>query len=206
MSSYFSSLIKQPVDFEEVQKLELGLLIENVAPFVMGGAIQMDVDVQVGEGNPLATGPGVEAGAGVDAKADLGVDIGLDASVNVDVGLDADLKGGVDVGLDAGLNPNAGVGFGDGMKPGPGAGMGIGVKPGIQTGTGTKPHAPVKSYPIKIAVNNMPEGPAFVPDTKNVPVSEDPNEVPEDARIAVFAAIDPDTGKPAEDVRLVKLP
>ncbi|KAK1887323.1 Desmoglein-2 [Dissostichus eleginoides] len=44
------------VDFEEVQNLELGLIITNVAPFVRGGAILMDVDVKIGEGNPMATG------------------------------------------------------------------------------------------------------------------------------------------------------
>lgn len=38
------------VDFEEVQTLELGLMIENIAPAVSGGAVLMDVDVQVGEG------------------------------------------------------------------------------------------------------------------------------------------------------------
>uniref|UniRef100_A0A3P8U4L9 Si:ch73-74h11.1 n=1 Tax=Amphiprion percula TaxID=161767 RepID=A0A3P8U4L9_AMPPE len=67
-----------------------------------------------------------------------------------------------------------------------------------------KPSVPSKSYPIKIAVNNVPEGPAFVPDTKDVPVSEDPNEAPDDGIIAVFAAVDPDTGKPAEDVSYAK--
>uniref|UniRef100_A0A7N5ZYP5 Cadherin domain-containing protein n=1 Tax=Anabas testudineus TaxID=64144 RepID=A0A7N5ZYP5_ANATE len=129
-------LIK-PVDFEEVQNLELGLLIENVAPFVEGGAILMDVDVQVGEGGPLAAGAGAGAGAGV------------------------------------------------------GAGVGPGVGPGV-------------GYPIKISVNNVPEGPKFKPETKNIPVSEDPNEAPEDGVITVFAAVDPDTGKPAEDVSYAK--
>lgn len=175
----------------------------------------MDVDVQVGKGGPLATGAGAGtgagtgagagAGAGVGAGVDLGVDVGVDADVNlgVDVGLDADLEGGGEVGL----NPEVGLGPGLGVKPGVGPGVGVGLKPGVKPGPGTKPKpkAPSKSYPIKIAVNNVPEGPAFVPDTKNVPVSEDPNEAPEDGVITVFAAVDPDTGKPAEDVRLVKL-
>ncbi|KAF7647869.1 hypothetical protein LDENG_00165520, partial [Lucifuga dentata] len=97
-------LIK-PVDFEEVQNLELGLMISNVAPFV------------------------------------------------------------------------------EGTKPGPAA---------------------PKNYPIKIAVNNVPEGPAFEPTTKDVPVSEDSSEIPEDGVVAVFAAVDPDTGKLAEDVSYAK--
>uniref|UniRef100_A0A3B4F8X0 Si:ch73-74h11.1 n=1 Tax=Pundamilia nyererei TaxID=303518 RepID=A0A3B4F8X0_9CICH len=65
------------------------------------------------------------------------------------------------------------------------------------------PDAP-KSYPIKISVNNVPEGPAFIPDTKIVHVSEDPKEAPKDGKIAVFAATDPDTGKTAEDVSYAK--
>uniref|UniRef100_A0A3Q1HGP3 Cadherin domain-containing protein n=1 Tax=Anabas testudineus TaxID=64144 RepID=A0A3Q1HGP3_ANATE len=67
-----------------------------------------------------------------------------------------------------------------------------------------KTDAPAKSYPIKISVNNVPEGPKFKPETKNIPVSEDPNEAPEDGVITVFAAVDPDTGKPAEDVSYAK--
>uniref|UniRef100_A0A3Q3GU06 Si:ch73-74h11.1 n=1 Tax=Labrus bergylta TaxID=56723 RepID=A0A3Q3GU06_9LABR len=67
-----------------------------------------------------------------------------------------------------------------------------------------KPDAPAKSYPIKIAVNNVPEGPAFIPDTKKVPVSEDPKDAPEDGVLTVFAAVDPDTGKTAEDVSYAK--
>ncbi|KAK2908364.1 hypothetical protein Q8A73_009437 [Channa argus] len=192
-------LIK-PVDFEEVQNLELGLLIENVAPFVDGGAVLMDVDVQVGEGSPLAAGAsagagaGAGVGAGVGVGMDLGVDAGVDADVNIglDLGLDTDLEAGVD----GGLKPETGLGPGNGV--GPGVGTGLKPKPG------TKPRAPAKSYPLKIAVNNVPEGPAFKPQTKNVPVSEDPNEMPEDGVITVFPAIDPDTGKPAEDVSYAK--
>ncbi|KAK2815966.1 hypothetical protein Q5P01_026433 [Channa striata] len=198
-------LIK-PVDFEEVQNLELGLIIENVAPFIDGAAVLMDVDVQVGEGSPLAigtsagagagAGTGAAAGTGVSAGIDLGVDAGVD--VGLDVGLDTGLEGGVDVGL----KPDTGLGPGLGIKPGVGPGVGIGLKPGVKPGT--KPSAPAKSYPIKVAVKNLPEGPAFKPETKHVPVSEDPNEVPEDGVITVFAAIDPDTGKQAEDVSYAK--
>ena len=91
-----------------------------------------------------------------------------------------------------------GVGPGTGVKPGPG---GVYVsKQGVKPGTKPKPSAPAKSYPIKIAVKNVPEGPKFRPKTKNVPVSEDPKKVPIDGVITVFAAVDPDTGLPAEDV------
>ncbi|XP_032381194.1 uncharacterized protein LOC116695185 isoform X2 [Etheostoma spectabile] len=174
------------VDYEEVKNLELGLVITNVAPFVEGDALLMDVDVQIGEGGPLPAGAGgasgASAGAGGGAGGGAGVDLG------VDLGLDAGGGVGVDLGLDAGLE--------GGLKPGVGGGLKPGVKPG------QKP--PPKSYPIKIAVNNVPEGPAFMPDTKKVPVSEDPNEAPKDGVITVFAAVDPDTGKPAEDVSYAK--
>uniref|UniRef100_A0A8D0A915 Si:ch73-74h11.1 n=1 Tax=Sander lucioperca TaxID=283035 RepID=A0A8D0A915_SANLU len=83
-------------------------------------------------------------------------------------------------------------------------GVGVGLKPGVKPGVkpGTKP--PAKTYPLKIAVNNVPEGPAFIPDTKKVPVSEDPKEAPKDGVITVFTAVDPDTGKTAEDVSYAK--
>ncbi|XP_071342908.1 uncharacterized protein [Trachinotus anak] len=174
-------LIK-PVDFEEVQNLELGLLIENIAPFVEGGAVLMDVDVQVGEGGALPSGASAFAGAG--ASGGAGVNQGVDMGVNAGVTLGVDVEGGGDVGLV--------------VKPGVGPGAGVGP------GTKLDPHAVAKSYPIKIAVNNVPEGPAFIPDTKTVPVSEDPDQVPEDGLITVFAAVDPDTGKPAEDVSYAK--
>ncbi|TNN68274.1 Desmoglein-2 [Liparis tanakae] len=50
----------------------------------------------------------------------------------------------------------------------------------------------------------MPEGPSFMPKTKNIPVSEDPTQTPEDGVLAVYTATDPDTGKPAEDVSYAK--
>ncbi|KAK1897464.1 Desmoglein-2 [Dissostichus eleginoides] len=40
------------VDYEDVQNLELGLIVTNVAPFVKGGPILMDVDVHIGEEDP----------------------------------------------------------------------------------------------------------------------------------------------------------
>ncbi|XP_024114899.1 desmoglein-2 [Oryzias melastigma] len=228
------------VDFEEVQNLELGLVIRNVAPFVKGGPVSMDVGVQIGEGDGKGAGLGAGAGAGAGAGvgADLGVDLdvdlgagldlGLDLNVDLDADLDADLDG--DLGLDAelgpgvglkpnlgikpagGLKPNLGVkpGAGPGAGPGPGPGVGIGLKPNmpnmpgkLRPGPKKNPDEP-KSYPIKIAVKNVPEGPAFIPTIKEVPVSEDKNDLPENGVITVFAAVDPDTKKPAEDVSYAK--
>ncbi|XP_069378764.1 desmoglein-2.1-like isoform X3 [Paralichthys olivaceus] len=176
-------LIK-PLDFEEVQNLNLGLLIENVAPFVEGGAMLMDVDVLVGEGSPLAAGVGA------------GIVVGAGVSARVEVGGDSELEGGGDSELEGGgdIRPNSGAGLAPGLA----------VIPGVKTGPVTKPHAPTKTYAIKIAVNNVPEGPVFIPDIKTVPVSEDQKEGPEDGVITVFAALDPDTGIPAEDVSYAK--
>ncbi|XP_062419458.1 desmoglein-2-like protein [Pungitius pungitius] len=183
-------LIK-PVDFEDLKKLELGLLIENVSPFVEGGAVLMNVGVNVGEGGPIATGAAAGVAAGVAAGAGAGGGGGLD--LGVEIGVDADLEGGVNLGSDAGL------------KPGVGPGSGVGLEPGFQPGQGTKPKPNSQTnYLIKIAVNNMPESPAFMPDTKSVPVSENPNQTPDDGAITVFTATDPDTGKPAEDVSYAK--
>lgn len=145
---------QQPLDFEEVQNLELAVLIRNVAPFVRGNAVIADVGVKVGEGEPLAPAAGAGGGAGVHLDGGVGVE-----------GPGGDLGTGLH--LDATLNGGGGT----------------------------------KAYPIRIAVNNVPEDPAFIPLVKEIPVSEDPNEQPEDGIIAVFAAIDPDTGKAADRVR-----
>lgn len=54
---------------------------------------------------------------------------------------------------------------------------------------------------MNIAVQNVPEGVAFKPPVKPVSVSENPEENPLMEVIAVYAATDADTGKPAEHVR-----
>ncbi|XP_055077211.1 uncharacterized protein LOC117394136 isoform X3 [Periophthalmus magnuspinnatus] len=239
-------LIK-PVDFEEVQNLDLDLLIENVAPFVVGSAVLMDVDVKVGEGGGAGVGAGLGAdlgldmGVGMDLGLDMGLHAGVDAGLDADLGadleadLDADLDAeldpdlGVDLGLDVGPHPELGVVLHPGGKPGPGggpaagpaggaagpglgAGVGVGLHPEGHLGPlgpGKKPRPKKKrpkkkpSYPIHISVNNMPEGPEFVPETKDVPVSEDPDKSIDDV-ITTYAAIDPDTGEIAEDVNYAK--
>ncbi|CAL8347463.1 unnamed protein product [Gadus morhua 'NCC'] len=48
------------VDFEELQKLELGLNISNVNPFISGiHAVSMEVPVEIGAGGPVAAEDGV---------------------------------------------------------------------------------------------------------------------------------------------------
>lgn len=152
---------QQPLDFEDVQNLELGVLIRNVAPFTKGDAVMTDVGVKVGEGDPLAPA----GGAGGGASAEGGVHVEGDVSVE---GPGGDLGAGLHP--EATLNADGNAGWS-------------------------------ASYPVRIAVDDVPEDPAFVPRVKEIPVSEDPDDQPEDGVIAVFAAVDPDTGKPAEHVR-----
>lgn len=180
---------KQPLDFEEVQKLELGLMIENVAPYVDGGGVEMDVGVQVGEGHlpNVPGGAGVGAGAEVSKEVHGGVDVGIGG---VDGSMESDLDGGLNGGLSGGLSGELEGGLEGNLHIHSPAGPAGGS---AETG---RP----KSYPIMIAVNNVPEGPAFIPEVKEVSVSEDPKHQPEDGIIIVFAATDPDTGEPAEDV------
>lgn len=175
------------MDFEEVQNLELGLMIENVAPYVDGGGVEMDVGVQVGEGHHpnLPGGVGVGAGAGVSGEVHGGVDAGMGG------GLDASLETGLDGGLNGGLSGELSGELGGGLDGNP--------HPSVHIHGSAETSEP-KTFLIKIAVNNVPEGPAFIPEVKEVPVSEDPKEQPEDGIITVFAATDPDTGEPAEDV------
>ncbi|CAL9695833.1 unnamed protein product [Knipowitschia caucasica] len=212
-------LIK-PIDFEEVQTLDLDLLIENVAPFVVGSAVVMDVDVQVGEGvggGVAGGGLDMDMGMGVNMNAGLGAGLGIDMDADLDADLDVDLDADLDANLGGG--PDVGVGINAGLKPdlslGPGGGPGIGVGIGGglnpdghlgPQGPGKKPRPKKKkpkkkrpSYPIHIAVNNLPEGSEFVPGTKDVPISEDPDKNLDDV-ITTYTAIDPDTGKIADDV------
>ncbi|KAM3619190.1 uncharacterized protein V6R79_004353 [Siganus canaliculatus] len=154
------TLIK-PVNYEEVQNLELELLIENVAPLVTGNAVTSNVDIQVAGGGSSSSGGSAGGGGGGGGSAGGG-------------------GGGT-------------AGGGGGSSTGGGGGAGGVLKPGTS-----------KRYSIKIAVKNMPEGPKFIPATKKVPVSEDPKDQPKNAVITVFAATDPDTGEPAENVSYAK--
>ncbi|KAM8745386.1 desmoglein-2.1-like [Acanthopagrus schlegelii] len=58
-----------------------------------------------------------------------------------------------------------------------------------------------KTYPIKINVKNQPEGPAFVPRVKSIPISEGDTIL---GKVYHYPATDVDTGKPAENVRYAK--
>lgn len=180
---FFSS--EQPVDFEDIQNLEIGLIIENVAPFAEGSAVEMDVGVQVGEGHRPNVGGG--GGGGVDVGGGAGV------SGEVHGSIDAGMGGGLDISLEGDLDGGVGGGLSGELE----GGLSGGLHP---EGGGSAETSVQKSYPIKITVNNVPEGPEFMPETKEIPLSEDPNEQPEDGIIGEFTATDPDTGKPAEDV------
>uniref|UniRef100_A0A3Q3WGM9 Cadherin domain-containing protein n=1 Tax=Mola mola TaxID=94237 RepID=A0A3Q3WGM9_MOLML len=62
----------------------------------------------------------------------------------------------------------------------------------------------IKTYPVKISVKNQPEGPAFDPKVKAIPISEGGHSINIKDVIAHYPAIDGDTGKPAENVRYAK--
>ena len=59
----------------------------------------------------------------------------------------------------------------------------------------------MKTYPVKISVKNQPEGPAFDPKVKAIPISEGGDSINIRDVIAHYPAIDGDTGEPAENVR-----
>ena len=80
-----------------------------------------------------------------------------------------------------------------------------GSKPGGPTGAGGFPGElssgnKFKTYPIKINVKNQPEGPAFVPRVKSIPISEGDTIL---GKVYHYPATDVDTGKLAENVRSV---
>ncbi|XP_062849480.1 desmoglein-2-like protein [Trichomycterus rosablanca] len=61
-----------------------------------------------------------------------------------------------------------------------------------------------KSYPIKVNVVNVPEGPRFQPSVKVVSISEDKSTINLRKVVATYTAIDSDTGLTATGVRYVK--
>lgn len=104
--------------------------------------------------------------------------------------------------LDVGVR----VGEGEPLAPAVGPGGGASdLSAGLHQEATLNAGGSTEGYRISIAVNNVPEDPAFIPRVKEIPVSEDPSDQPEDGIIAVFAAVDPDTGKPAQNVRLVNI-
>ncbi|KAJ8279867.1 hypothetical protein COCON_G00069330 [Conger conger] len=105
------------------------------------------------------------------------------AGLDLDLDLDTDIDADVDLDLE-----------------GPGVGPGVGPGKGKKKPKKKKP----KSYPIKIKVNDLPDGPTFSPTVKPVPVSEDPEELEIPSVIASFPALDGDTGELAENVRYAK--
>uniref|UniRef100_A0A8C1X0J5 Si:ch73-74h11.1 n=1 Tax=Cyprinus carpio TaxID=7962 RepID=A0A8C1X0J5_CYPCA len=56
----------------------------------------------------------------------------------------------------------------------------------------------------KCHVNNLPDGPSFSPSVKDFPVSEDPDDEDFPIVLGTYAALDGDTGEPAENVRYAK--
>ncbi|TSK58113.1 Desmoglein-2 [Bagarius yarrelli] len=187
----------KPVDYEKVKTLDIDLAISNVAPFINGTALSMGLSLNVDGFQGLGIVGG--AGAGVDLDVDLDVDGDVEAGLGLGIG------GSVNTETDA--EAGVGVGVGVGVKPGVKPGSKPESKPDTDSSTkpGTKPNKKPspggKSYPIKINVNNLPEGPGFSPPVKELPVSEDPKEIKVPMVIGSFPALDIDTGEIAENVR-----
>ncbi|XP_072295377.1 desmoglein-2.1-like [Eucyclogobius newberryi] len=168
-------MLEKPVDFEVNPDIQLGIVVANVAPM-----------------------------------ADLGLGLGADAGL--DLGLDGEGGGGgagggdgEGEGLGGGASPAGGGGAGaSGPDLGLGGGAGAGGKPRRKRPKKKRKRPKGKVYALDISVKNEPEGVDFEPEVMNVPVSENPDELPEGGVIAVYPAIDADTGKPSEDVTYAK--
>lgn len=108
---------------------------------------------------------------------------------------------GITTGAGVGVDADAGVRVKPGVKPDGKPSS----KPGIKSGSkpDKKPQTGGKKYPIKISVNNLPEGPRFSPSVKELPVSEDLEGIHVPVVIGSFPALDLDTGEIAEHVRQV---
>lgn len=99
--------------------------------------------------------------------------------------------------------PGANAGGRPGGPGGPGEATGGTSGSGWSGGSSWQSGTTFKTYPIKINVKNQPEGPAFDPKVKAIPISEGGSSININDVIASYPAIDGDTGKPAENVRSV---
>ncbi|XP_028818684.1 uncharacterized protein LOC114769657 [Denticeps clupeoides] len=184
--------VVKPVDYEAIEEMDLKLMIENVAPLVNGTAIALGLEVDL-------AGPGITAGGGAGAGGGSGGGGGGigggHGPVQSGPGTKPDIKPGTKPGTKPDTKPDTKPGSKPGSKPD--------TKP--DTKPGSKPATtPGKNYPIKIKVNNMPDGPGFKPKIKEVPVSEDPAKVKVPQVVTTYPAVDGDTGKLAENVRYAK--
>nr|XP_029135630.1 desmoglein-3-like [Labrus bergylta] len=81
---------------------------------------------------------------------------------------------------------------------------GSGASGGWSSGSSWQSGTSFKTYPVKINVKNKPEGAAFSPKVKAIPISEGGQSININDVIASYPAIDGDTLKPAENVKYVK--
>ncbi|XP_075907327.1 desmoglein-2.1-like [Nelusetta ayraudi] len=92
-----------------------------------------------------------------------------------------------------------------GGRGGGGGGGGVGrCGVGEEGGGGGNLAGIYKTYPVKVNVQNQPEGAVFDPKVKAIPISEGGTAFNINNVIAHYPAIDGDTGKPAENVRYFK--
>ncbi|XP_031430705.1 desmoglein-2-like [Clupea harengus] len=116
---------------------------------------------------------------------------------------------------------SGGAGGGGGGTGGPGGvgwpGGGGGGPAGVPGGTGTlgKPRQPgtggtwsisskYKSYPVKVSVNNKPDGAVYRPSTKPISLPEGKGQLSIPKVICTFPATDGDSGEQAQNVRYAK--
>lgn len=170
-----SCSLLQPIDFESVSDLNLGVTVKNKAP----------------EGAPVSlggSGGGPAAGAGAGGGSGAGTGAGGESVA----------------GTGAGGVSGAGTGaLGGSFSVSGTGGAGVAGRPGVANPGGGLIQIKRKVYSLKVKVNNRPDGPKYGQDPKRVPVSENSKDNSVPRVIARYPAQDGDTGKQAERVRLV---
>ncbi|XP_029988608.1 desmoglein-2-like [Sphaeramia orbicularis] len=175
-------VLKKPVDFEQNPDIKLGVIVNNVAPIAGEGDGDGDGE---GDGGGGGGGGGAGPGAGPTGGGGTGPSVGLGAP-----------------GVPGAPGPSVKApAKGPGIATGASAGAG-GIPNKKRPKKKKKPTG--KVYAVNIGVINEPEGATFKPAVKPVSVSENPKDSPKNGVIAVYGAIDADTGEPAENVQYVK--
>ncbi|XP_047230139.1 desmoglein-2-like [Girardinichthys multiradiatus] len=168
-------MLEKPVDYEDIKSLELGLAVRNKAP-QFDGSGSNGASIGFGGGAGGATGAsGASGGSGTG---------GATGATGTSGGAGGGVAGGASGGAAGGASGTSGSGSGS------------------ASGTSGASGTTFKTYPIKIAVKNQPEGPQFDQAVKAIPVVEGGDIV--NKVIGRYPATDKDTGKPAENVRYVK--
>lgn len=175
----------QAVNYEDVKDLDLGIIVRNKVPLYDGSDGISETEIGLGGGaGGGGSGGGSSGGAGGGSGGGSG-------------GSGGGSGGGTGGSSGGSGGSGGGSGGSGGSSGGSGSGGGASGSPGRPE---TSWQGKYKPYSIKINVVNEPEGPAFNPKVKAIPISEgstfNANNV-----IAHYPAIDGDTGEPADRVR-----